>query len=159
MMLIVFSTSVYATSQDASESSPQVQFNGTTVVVDYPASLDAYLICYEDNKNELWHMKLYSYDVIQNVNMSLQKVRVEEIIIEDSKVKVTDSRGMIYYVDPQNGKLLSTDDSNYRLPDFTDVSQPNVVTDKNGIIKYVAFFGVVIGIVLIVFIASRGKKQ
>lgn len=135
----------------------KIDFNGTTITIDQPASLDAYVICY-DNNAELWHTKLFSYEYISGVSMEAQKVFIKAMDIEENMVKIIDSRNVVYYIDPLNGNLLETNTNDYSLPDFSTANSNTSPPNKNGTIKYLAVFGAFIGVGIIVFIASRNKK-
>lgn len=139
-------------------SSNEIKFKDTTIFIDQPASLDAYIICYDNNNNELWHTKLFSYDFITGISMEAQKVDIKSIMVENDLVKIVDSREVIYSIDPTNGKILNIDNTNYILPDFSNVSSSQPDNNNGGFIKYLAIFFAFIGVGIIIYVASRNKK-
>ena len=147
----------FATTNDVSASN-KIIYNENTICIDQPASLDAYVICFDKNNNELWHTKLYSYDFILGVSMDAQKVDIKSIAIENDLVKIVDTRNVIYSISPSDGKILEIDNSNYSLPDFSNVSTASPSGNNDGVVKYLAIFVAFIGVGIIVFVASRNKK-
>ena len=101
---------------------------------------------------------MYSYDYLNGIPIEAQKVSISSYVIEDEVLKIVDSRGVIYYLDPNDGTLIKKDETNYVLPDFSDVSMTPIPNNSDGMIKYIAIFIGFIGVGLIVFIASRNKK-
>jgi len=156
LLICIISISVFASDRDNGIN--KIEYNETTIVIDLPASLDAYVICYDKSNDEIWHTKLYSYDFIKEVTMEAQRVTIHSIEIDNEMIKIIDSRKVIYYLDPSDGKIIETDNSNYTLPDFSDISTAVSGSDNNGFIKYIAIFAAFIGVGLIVFVASRNKK-
>ena len=136
----------------------KITYKDTTIIIDQPASLDAYVICFDKNDNEIWHTKLYSYDFIAGVSMDAQKVGINSIDIENDTLRIVDSRDVVYYINPINGEISEIDNNNYSLPDFSNVSNPTISDNNGGVVKYLAIFVGFIIVGIIVFIASRNKK-
>lgn len=159
-ILTAISITVYADDNSIGSNNiynQSITYKDTTIVIDNPVSLDAYVICYNNN-TEIWHSLLYSYDYLNGIPIEAQKVSISSYVIEDEVLKIVDSRGVIYYLDPNDGTLIKKDETNYVLPDFSDVSMTPIPNNSDGMIKYIAIFIGFIGVGLIVFIASRNKK-